>query len=349
MSTEQKITNLGINFNAREVAPQQAMEAFPLGWYSAIIVGGEIKPTEGGAGRRMNLEWQITEGQYKGRKLFDGFNYIHSNQQTQQIAAGQVSAICHAVEVFDLSDITQLFNRPHQIKAGIEAAKNVDADGFECAPGTPNSKSYEARNTFKGAKSGAAPLPAAGAGGPAPAWVPNAVAPAAAAPAAPAGWPGATTPPPVAAAPVAVAPAAPAAVVPPAGKKRGPKPKAPGAAAPAASVAAAPVTAAPVEERQFYIGLPGDAYANTFPESKIVEFLRGGMPANTPLCLDGDEGWKDATAYQVGAAKPAPVAAPVAPIAQPAAAPAAAMPWNAPGGTAAPAAAAPTALPPWGN
>lgn len=329
----QKVTNLGSVFDATQIAPQQPMEAVPQGWYSVVLTDGEIKPTEGGEGRRMNLEWTITDGQYKGRKIFDGFNYKHSNPQTQQIAAGQVSAICHAVEVFNLTDITQLLNRPHQIKVGIEPAKCVDADGFDCPVGTPNSKQYEPRNTFKGAKAGSAPAPAAGAGGPAPAWVPG--APAAAPAPAPTGAPWT----PAAPAAAVVPPPAPAASV----VKGKPGRKAKPAAAPAA--APAPV-AAPAPERMFYIGLEGDAYANAFPESKIVEYLRGGMPANTPLVLEGESDYKDAATYNIGAPVPAPAPAPVAP---PVAAPApAAAPWAA--ATPAPAAPAPAAtVPPWGK
>lgn len=227
---QQAITSLGIVFDATQVAPQTAMEAVPGGWYNAAITSGEITVNDGGAGRRMALEWTVLDGPYKGRKIFDGFNYIHSNPDAQRIAQGQISALCHAVGVYQVNDVQQLFNKPHAIKVDIEAGRTVDADGnaTDLPPGSPNTKTYEAKNRFRGAKAGSVPV-ATGApavAGGAPAWA--ATAPGAGAPVATPPWaaPAAATPPPAAAAP------APAPVVPPAAPVT--PPPAPAAAAGAA-------------------------------------------------------------------------------------------------------------------
>ena len=348
MSTE-KITALGFNFDATKVAPAQPMEAVPAGWYSVAISDAELKLTEGGNGRRLAVEWTITEGQYKGRKIFDGFNIIHSNAQAQQIAAGHLSAICHAIQVFQVADASQLLNKPHQIKVSVEPERWVDSDNNEVAPNTPNAKKYEAKNAFKGAKAGsapAAPVATNAPGAAAPAWAAPAAsaptpAPAAAAPVAPPPWaatgaaPGnapaaqapanAGTPTPTTAPTPPAAPSAPSAGGKPAGKpgkKPGGKP-----------------AAAPKVERKFFVGVDAPEFAEALPESKVSEYFAKGMPADTPLCLEGESEYKTAAEYGVATgptAAPAP-AAPQTPAPAPAPTPA-----------PAPAAATPAgALPPW--
>lgn len=316
----QKLTSLGVVFDASQVIPAAPMEAVPAGWYSVAITDGEVTVNDGGQGRRIALEFTVLEGQYKGRKIFDGLNIVHSNPQAQQIAAGHLSAICHAVGVFQVQDVQQLFNKPFQIKVDVEGERTVDLDGnaTELPKGSPNTKTYEAKNRFKGAKAGSAPVVATNGapGAAAPAW---AASPApAAAPAAGSGatppW-GATAAPPVASPAPAAAPAA---------VKPG-KPK---------KATAKPAAAAAKVERKFFVGLEGPTYENAVPESQIVEWLSKGMPADTGLCLEGAEEYKTAAEHGVGAA-PAPVPAAVAPVA---AAPAAAAP--APAASGAP-------VPPW--
>lgn len=333
--SSQKITAFGFTFDATKVAPQQPMEAVPRGWYSVVITDGELKPTEGGNGQRIALEWTITEGQYKGRKIFDGFNIVHSNAQAQQIAAGQVSAICHATGTFQVADVSQLFNKPHQIKVDVDAERWVDADNNQVEPNTPNAKRYDPKNTFKGAKAGSAPATAAG---PAPAGSAAAPATAAGAAANPpwavttagaAPGNGAVAPTPAPAS--ATAAPTPAAAVPPAVGKPAKPGKKPAKPVPAA---APPVTV----ERKFFVGIDGPDYAEAWPESKVREAISKGMPADTPLCLEGESDWKTATEYAVGVSTV--TAAPQTP--------AAVVPATTPATVAAPAAATPAAtLPPW--
>jgi len=308
-----KITSLGFTFDATQVAPSAPMEAVPDGWYSAQITGGEISLNDGGNGRRLNLEWTITEGQFKNRKAFDGFNIIHSNPQAQEIAARDLSAICHATGVFNVADVKQLFNIPHQIKLGTEPERYVDSDNNAVPAGTPGAKKYEARNKFKGAKAGSAPANVAtGApGAAAPAWAakPGVAAPAAAS--APAAAP--TTPPwgaQPAAAPAAVAPAAPAASKPANKPKPASKPK---------------PAAAPAVERKFFVGIDAPEFGAAITESKVAEYLAQGMPAATPMCLEGEAEYKTAAAYGIGAAPAAVTPPPAAPVTPPPA-PAAAAP-----------------------
>lgn len=181
-----------LNFNAQNVTPQTTYEPLPAGWYPVAITASESRPTKNGDGAYLHLEMIIIDGQYKGRKIFDRLNLWNKNQTATEIAYRQLSAICHAVGVLEVTDSQQLHNIPLDVKVSVRAA-----DG-----------AYEASNDVKGYRAAAkTPAPAA------PAAPVTPVAPPAA-PAAPVAAPvGPTAPVVTPEAPVAPAPA-PAATTP---------------------------------------------------------------------------------------------------------------------------------------
>lgn len=186
-----------LNFDASTVAPSAALDPIPAGWYNAHITDSEAKPTSAGTGFYLELEMEVLDGPYAGRKVFDRLNLHNPNPVATEIAYKQLSAICHATGVIQVADSAQLHNRPLQVKVALRPA-GPGADG----------KQYEASNEVKGYKgigqpapagttmTAPPPAPAAAPAAAAPAWQP----PAGAAPQAPAAAPWA---PPAAPAPVA--------------------------------------------------------------------------------------------------------------------------------------------------
>lgn len=295
MSQQNKFT--GFQFDASNVPPAAPIEAFPAGWYTATITDGEIKPTADGSGQRMNLEFTVMDGDFKGRKVFDGLNIVNSSTQAQEIAHQQLSAICHATSVIRFNDIQELFGRPFLLKAGLEPKRAV-LGGQTVPLDTPGAEIYEPRNTFKGAKA----LTTAGAGSPATGSAPATVA-------------GGATPPPWATKQPAGG-QAPAATAP--GKPAGPGKPGKGKAAPPKP---------PQAERKFFVYLNDED--DGMPEctdSQINIMIAKGMPLSTPLNpvdAEGnfsDDGWKDAASFgfvEVQSPGPAAAASAGAPVAPP--------------------------------
>ncbi len=159
-----------LSFDANKVKPQVALDPFPAGWYNAHVTKTDLKPTPGkagkAAGKRLEIEFTILDGDYKGRKVFDGFNLENANPVAAQIGNEQLSAVCHATGVFKVTDTAQLHGKPLQLKVGYEG----EHDG------------YDARNNYKGCKpldgaaNGGPTTPVTG--GPAPAWAGKKDAPA---------------------------------------------------------------------------------------------------------------------------------------------------------------------------
>jgi len=99
------------NFNANEVEPMRNFDPLPAGQYVAMIVASEEKTSQNGH-RFVTLEFEILEGQYKGRKLWVNLNLYHPNPETVKFARAELASICLAVGVPAPQDSTQLHNTP---------------------------------------------------------------------------------------------------------------------------------------------------------------------------------------------------------------------------------------------
>lgn len=113
-----------INFNAAEVEPQKAFDPLPAGNYVAVITESEEKATKAGTGSYLQLTFEVIEGQYQGRKVWARLNLNNPNETAVSIARAELSAICHAVNVIDLKDTTQLHDLPMVIRLNAKPDKD---------------------------------------------------------------------------------------------------------------------------------------------------------------------------------------------------------------------------------
>lgn len=132
-------------FDAQTVEPNDSFDPLPNGDYLCIITASEMKPTKAGDGAYLELEMQVLEGQYQGRKLWDRLNLNNANDTTVKIAKGTLSAICRAVGVLQPKDSCELHDLPVLVK--VACKKRDDTDEL-----TNVVKSYKKRD-------GAAPSP----------------------------------------------------------------------------------------------------------------------------------------------------------------------------------------------
>ena len=144
-----------IGFNAATVEPTAAYDVLPADKYLAMAIASELKPTKTGSGEYLQLTFEVIDGQFKGRKIFDRLNIRNSNKTAEDIAQRALSALCHAVGVIELDDSDQLHDKPVVLDVAIDPAKGE----------------YAASNRVKGylAANGQAPAPRAAAPAAAPA------------------------------------------------------------------------------------------------------------------------------------------------------------------------------------
>jgi hypothetical protein len=116
-----------LGFDATTVVPDEGqMGAIPKGWYNALIEKSEVTPTKDGTGTKLTLWFKVLEGQYKDRKVIINLNIRNANSVAQNIALGQLSAICHAVGVLRADQSEQLHNLPMKIRVKVRVQEGYD-------------------------------------------------------------------------------------------------------------------------------------------------------------------------------------------------------------------------------
>ena len=85
-------------------------------------------------GRYLQLTFEIIDGEFKGRKIFNQLNLENASTTTVEIAQRALSAICRCVGVLRPKTSEELHNIPLVISVGIR----------------PASGPYEESNTIKG-------------------------------------------------------------------------------------------------------------------------------------------------------------------------------------------------------
>lgn len=143
-----------LGFDARQVAPQAALEIIPAGWYKAAMDESEMKPTRDATGSYLACRFNLLEGQYAGRKVFTNLNLRNANAKTVEIAFAQLSAIAHAVGVMDVQDSSQLHGRPLMIKLKV---RKDDSGEYEDRNEISSYKAVDAAAGAQAAVQSAAP------------------------------------------------------------------------------------------------------------------------------------------------------------------------------------------------
>ena len=129
-----------LQFDASTVAPQASYTPIPAGTYTVSIDDSEIKSTQKG-GQMAVFRLRVVEGQHSGRTIFARINVRNPSQQAEQIGQAQLSALCHAAGVLQLSDTAQLHNKV--VRARVKIRKDEsgqygdsnEVNGFEATGG----------------------------------------------------------------------------------------------------------------------------------------------------------------------------------------------------------------------
>ncbi|MEN0021051.1 MAG: DUF669 domain-containing protein [Planctomycetota bacterium] len=152
------MADLGGQFDATNIEPNQPMKPLPAGEYICTITASEKQENKKRTGYFLKLTLTVQEGEHKGRTVIDRLNMWNPNQQASAIAQGQLSAICHATSVMKPKDSVELHGIP--MKVTVDCARRTDDPSLF----GNNVKGYAKRSNVSAA---ATPEPQA-AGGPPP-------------------------------------------------------------------------------------------------------------------------------------------------------------------------------------
>lgn len=110
-------------------APQADFEPVPAGEYVAQIIDSEMEDVSkrNNMGRCLKLTWQIHEGEYEGRLVWQRLNLWAENMNNLDkvimIANQQFAAIREAVGVQAVQDTDELHHRPALIRVSVKIDK----------------------------------------------------------------------------------------------------------------------------------------------------------------------------------------------------------------------------------
>ena len=112
-------------FNSKEHNDMQNFTPVPEGDYVASIVSSELKDTKksvNGSHKILNLTHEILQGEFKGRKFFNGLNIINPSAEAVKIANEALATICRAVGIVVAQNSEQLHGKPMIVSVKVKAA-----------------------------------------------------------------------------------------------------------------------------------------------------------------------------------------------------------------------------------
>lgn len=109
---------------------QQDIGAIPSGEYLAQIVDSDMKPTKNNDGEYLELEYNVMDGEYKGRKVWARLNLSSPSQKAQEIANRQFASIREATGVANPRDSQELHYKPHVIRVEFIPSGTTQKNGY---------------------------------------------------------------------------------------------------------------------------------------------------------------------------------------------------------------------------
>ena len=106
------MASLNMNFDASTVQPTSGYDPLPNGEYLVVAIASDMKTASKSGGQYLEVELEVLDGNFKGRKVWDRINLINPSAKTVEIAQRQLSSLCHATGVMNVTDSAQLHNIP---------------------------------------------------------------------------------------------------------------------------------------------------------------------------------------------------------------------------------------------
>lgn len=117
-------------YDATKYDPNQGIPQMPVGKHPVVVSASEVRPTKDNTGGLLELTLTIIEGPAKNQTGAYRLNLWNASQQAVEIAHRQMSALCHAIGVFQVNDSQQLHNLPFIVDVGLQKDPEAAAKGY---------------------------------------------------------------------------------------------------------------------------------------------------------------------------------------------------------------------------
>ena len=112
-----------LNFNTANEEEMDDFTAIPPADYNVQIVKSELKDTQSGDGKRLNFQFKVLDGKFKGRIIFTGLNLVNPNPTAVEISRKELTSICKACGKTEVEDSSELHNIPLTVSVKIKPAQ----------------------------------------------------------------------------------------------------------------------------------------------------------------------------------------------------------------------------------
>jgi hypothetical protein len=112
------------DFDAREEDLKDGFEPLPDGEYKAIITNSDLKMTKKGDGDYYKFEYEIIDGAFKGRKVWQMLTRNNPSEKATLIGRKQFAGLKLALDKPVIKDTVELHNRPLMIKVKVDGEYN---------------------------------------------------------------------------------------------------------------------------------------------------------------------------------------------------------------------------------
>lgn len=117
-------------FNALDFDPSQGGGSMPVGKHPVVISDSEVKATQKNDGGYLELTLSIIDGPQKGTTGAYRLNLYNATPKAVEIAQRQMSALCHAINVFQITDTRAMHNIPFIVEVGLQKGEDAAAKGY---------------------------------------------------------------------------------------------------------------------------------------------------------------------------------------------------------------------------
>lgn len=111
-------------FNPAEVPNAENFDPLPPGWYGVIVEKADVVDTKAGGGKRLKVEFCVTDEDHSNRRVFGSFNIKNVNPQAVEIGMRELAQFTNACGLVNVQDASEYVNQQLQIRLVIKPARN---------------------------------------------------------------------------------------------------------------------------------------------------------------------------------------------------------------------------------
>lgn len=111
-----------INVDLNQVEAASARDVLPAGTYAARVKYVEDKTTKSGTGAYAEITWEIIEGPYANRLIWDRLNLDNPNPTAVEIAYRTLKSICVATGAGAIGETSELQDKFAMLKVKVKSS-----------------------------------------------------------------------------------------------------------------------------------------------------------------------------------------------------------------------------------